>query len=182
MHEGMLEKMRLTSHIGEATEQQSQEEIEDDQVAHQHSGQKVGDTSGSCHVHAVPHGLDPLPAQDPEDNHEAVHEVGEVPSGQLAVPLLADFVGVVLAKELHAHHSEDENDNTEDEGQVGQRAHRVGHDRQDVVEGLPGFGQFEDTKETEGSEHGEALHALGQQLDQGQDHDEEVEAIPTVLE
>ena len=44
---------------------------------------------------------------------------------------------IVLAKELHAHHSEDEDDDAEDEGQVGESAHRVHHDRQDVVQRLP---------------------------------------------
>ena len=32
--------------------------------------------------HAVPQWLDPLPAQDPEDHHEGVEEVREVPPGQ----------------------------------------------------------------------------------------------------
>ena len=40
---------------------------------------------------------------------------------------------VILAEELHAHHGEDEDDDAEDEGQVGERPHRVHHDRQDVV-------------------------------------------------
>ena len=30
--------------------------------------------------HAIPHWFDPLPTEDAEDNHEAVHEVGEVPT------------------------------------------------------------------------------------------------------
>ena len=44
---------------------------------------------------------------------------------------------VVLAKELHAHHSEDEDDDAEDEGEVGEGTHRVHHDGQDVVQRLP---------------------------------------------
>ena len=32
------------------------------------------------YAHAIPHRLDPLPAEDAEDDHEAVHEVCEVPS------------------------------------------------------------------------------------------------------
>ena len=32
------------------------------------------------YAHAIPHRLDPLPTEDAEDDHEAVHEVGEVPS------------------------------------------------------------------------------------------------------
>ena len=171
----------FTSHVGEAAEQQSQEEIEDDQISHQNGGQKVGHAGGPGDVHAVPHGLDPLSAQHPEDDHETVHEVGEVPAGQLAVPLLAHFVGVILAKKLHAHHSEDEYDNAEDEGEVGQGAHGVGHDCQNVVERLPRFGQFEDAEETEGSQHGQALDTFGQQFHQGEDDDEEVETVPAIL-
>lgn len=34
-------------------------------------------------MQAVPHGLDPLPAQHTEDDHERMHEVGEVPPRQL---------------------------------------------------------------------------------------------------
>ena len=40
---------------------------------------------------------------------------------------------VILAEELHAHHGEDEDDDAEDEGQVGESPHSVHHDRQDVV-------------------------------------------------
>ena len=90
-----------------------------------------------------------------------MHKIGEVPSWQFAVPLLADFVSVVLAEELHAHHSKNEYDDAQDEGQVGQGAHRIGHDCQDVIQGLPGFGQFEDAQKTEGSEHGQAFDAFG---------------------
>ena len=111
-----------------------------------------------------------------------MHEVGEVPAGHLARPLLADKVEVVLAEELHAHDGEDEDDDAEDEGQVGQGPHRVGHDCQNVVEGFPGLGQLEDTEQTEGAEHGEALDAVRQQLHQGQGHDQEVEAVPPVLQ
>ena len=132
-------------------------------------------------MHAVPHGLDPLSTKDSEDNHETVHEIREVPAGQLAVPLLADFVGVILAKKLHAHHSEDEYDNAEDEGEVGQSAHCIGHDCQNVIERLPRFGQLEDAEETEGSQHGQAFDTFGQQFHQGEDHDQEVEAIPAIL-
>ena len=32
------------------------------------------------YAHAIPHRLDPLATEDAEDDHEAVHEVGEVPS------------------------------------------------------------------------------------------------------
>ena len=35
------------------------------------------------YAHAIPHRLDPLPAEDAEDDHEAVHEVDEVPPRHL---------------------------------------------------------------------------------------------------
>ena len=50
---------------------------------------------------------------------------------------------VILAEELHAHHGEDEDDDAEDEGQVGERPHRVHHDRQDVVQRFPRLCQLE---------------------------------------
>ncbi len=52
------------------------------QVSNDDGGQEEGDADLGGDDHAVPHGLDPLPAQDPEDDHEAVHEVNEVPPRQ----------------------------------------------------------------------------------------------------
>lgn len=63
------------------------------------------------HFHTIPHGLDPLAAQHPEDNQEGVKEVLHVPARQLTViGDLTHTVLVVLAKQLHAHYSEDEHD------------------------------------------------------------------------
>lgn len=63
------------------------------------------------------------------------------------VPALAAAVGKGvlshLAKELHAHDGKDEDDDAEDKGEVGEGAHRVHHDGQNVVQGLPGLGQLE---------------------------------------
>ena len=173
--------MVLTSHVGEAAEQKGEEEVEDDEVADEHGGEKVRHTGGACHVDAVPHGLDPLSAEDAEDDHEAVHEVLKVPAGHDARPLGAHLLRVVGAEELHSHDGEDEDDDDEDEGEVPQGAQRVGHDGEDVVEGLPRLGQLEHPQQAEGAQHGEALDALGQQLDQGQRHDQEVEAVPPLL-
>ena len=72
--------LSLTSHVGEAAEQEGEEEVEDDEVADEDGGEEVRHAGGSGDVDAVPHGLDPLPAEDAEDDHEAVHEVCEVPS------------------------------------------------------------------------------------------------------
>ena len=99
----------------------------------------------TCHLHAVPHGLDPLPTQDAEDDEEGVEEVMHVPARQHAVlGNLAHTFTVVLAEQLHAHHSEDEDDDAKDESQVAQSAHRVADDAEQHVEGGPGLCQFED--------------------------------------
>ncbi len=70
----------------------------------------------SRHLHAVPHGLDPLATQDPKDDEERVEEVVHVPAGQLAVLRnLTNTFLVALAKKLHAHHGKDEDDDGQDQ-------------------------------------------------------------------
>ena len=64
-----------------AGEKEGKEEIKDDQVADHDGGEEEGDTDFVGDPHAVPHGLDPLPAQHAEHDHEAVHEVNKIPSG-----------------------------------------------------------------------------------------------------
>ena len=44
---------------------------------------------------------------------------------------------VGLAKELHAHDGEDEDDDTEHEGEVAQGANGLAHDGDEQVEGRP---------------------------------------------
>ena len=124
----------LTSHVGEATEQQGQKEIEDDQVSHQDGSQKVWDTCGPGDVHAVPHGLDPLSTEYSEHNHEAVHEVREVPPRHGTTVPLAHVALVVLPEQLHPHHGEDEDDDAQNECEVRERADGVHHDGEDVIE------------------------------------------------
>ena len=51
------------------------------QVPDDDSGEEERDADLAGDPHAVPHGLYPLPAQHAEHNHEAVHEVYEVPPG-----------------------------------------------------------------------------------------------------
>ena len=62
------------AHVGEAGEQQREEEVEDDEVAHEDGGHEVGYARLAAHEDAVPHGLYPLPAQHTEHNHETVTE------------------------------------------------------------------------------------------------------------
>ena len=66
-----------------------------------------------------------------------MHKVSKIPARHSTSVPVADVALVVLAEQLHTHHSEDEYNDTEDEGQVGQGSHCVHHDCQDVVEGLP---------------------------------------------
>lgn len=54
-------------------------------IADDNGGQEEGYTRHIAHVHTVPHGLDPFAAQHPEHDHKAVHEIGEVPPGQVSI-------------------------------------------------------------------------------------------------
>ena len=51
------------------------------QVPDHNSGEEEWDADLAGDPHAVPHGLYPLPARHAEHDHEAVHEVDEVPPG-----------------------------------------------------------------------------------------------------
>lgn len=76
-----------------------------------------------------------------------MEEVLHVPTGQLAVNGdLTHTVLVVLAKQLHAHHSEDEDDDGEDQRQVAQGAHGVPDDLDEGVERRPGSSELEDAQ------------------------------------
>ena len=75
-----------------------------------------------------------------------MEEVLHVPARQLTVDGdLTHTVLVVLAKQLHAHHSEDEDDDGQHQRQVSQGAHRVADDLDESVESGPGFRQLEDS-------------------------------------
>ena len=67
----------------EAAEQQGQEQVKNDQVPNDNGGQEERHTDRGGDPHAIPHGLDPLAAEDAEHDHKGVHEVDEVPSGHL---------------------------------------------------------------------------------------------------
>ena len=90
------------------------------QVPDDHDHHEDGEAHGDArHLHAVPHGLDPLPAQHPEDDEERVEEVCHVPAWELAVRRdLAHTLPVRLPKQLHPHHCEDEDDDCQHQGQV----------------------------------------------------------------
>jgi len=76
------------------------------EIANDHGEQEERNAVEAGAVNAVPHGLDPLAAQDTKDDHERVQEVLEVPSRSVAEHLLA----VVSAEQLHSHHGEYEDD------------------------------------------------------------------------
>jgi len=71
-------------------------------------------------VDAVPHRLNPLTAQDAEDDHERVEEVTEVPQRH-DVRLWKVFQCVVGAEQLHAHDGEYEDDDGQHEAEVAER-------------------------------------------------------------
>ena len=88
---------------------------------------------------AVPHGLDPLAAQDAEHDHERVEEVDEVPAR-----LDGEVLGrVVDAEQLFAHHREDEDYDGQDEAEVAEGTHRPPDDADQEVESRPRLGQLE---------------------------------------
>ena len=74
-------------------------------------------------MHAVPHGLDPLAAEDTEDDHERVKEVAEVPQRHDS-GLRKVVHRIVASEQLHAHDGEDEDDYCQHEAEVTERAQR----------------------------------------------------------
>jgi len=91
-------------------------------------------------VDTVPHGFDPFATQHSEDDHERVEEVAEMPPQLAPVEVLRDVVGT---EQLHAHHGEDEDDDSEHEAEVAEGAHRPADDADQQVECRPRLGQFE---------------------------------------
>ena len=93
-------------------------------------------------------------------NLKPVKKVLEVPPWPNTAFPHANFLNVGFTKELHPHHSEDEDDDTEDEGEIGERSNSVLHDGQDVIERLPGLGQLEHSQQPEGPQHGQTLDTI----------------------
>lgn len=116
------------------------------QVSDDHNHHEDGEAHGlSCHLHTVPHGLNPLPTQHSEHNQEGVEEVMHVPARQFTV--LGDLTHTVLvafAKQLHAHHGKYEDDDGQHQGQITQSSHWVTDDLDQHVQSGPWLGQFED--------------------------------------
>ena len=110
-----------------------------------------------------------------------MEEVCKVPSGHVTFPYIASFLIVIFTKKLHTHHGKYENNDKQDKSQVGQWPNSVGHDCQNVIQRFPGFGQFENSQEPKGSEHRQAFYAFSQELHQGQDNDDKIKDIPSIL-
>lgn len=114
--------------------------------------------------HAVPHGLNPFPTKDSEDDEECMEEVIHVPPRELTVFWNATHtVFVVLSKELHPDHSKDEDDDRQNQSQVPQSTHRVSNYLNQHVECWPWLGQLKHThlKETEKIQIKNAPHVKG---------------------
>ena len=77
-------------------------------IANDHSEQEEGYAWPTRDQHAVPHGFDPLAAENAEYNHEGVEKVCKVPPREFAVGEADDVFGVVLPEKLHPHHSKNE--------------------------------------------------------------------------
>jgi hypothetical protein len=119
-----------------------------DKVPNHHDHHEDSKTHGlACDLHAVPHGLYPLPTQHAEHDQERVEEVMHVPARQLTIiGNLANTLLVALSKQLHADHGKNEDDDGQHQGQVAQRAHRVADDLNEHIQCGPGFCQLEDSK------------------------------------
>lgn len=72
-----------------------------------------------------------------------MHEIGEVPSGQFFVREEVNVVDVILAKKLHTHHGEDEDNDAQYKRQITERAHRSAHDGDQQIQRRPRFSQLE---------------------------------------
>lgn len=81
------------------------------------------------YFHTVPHGLNPLSTQNPEDDEEWVEEVVHVPPWQIASrAYLLHIVQVAFPKKLHSHHGKNEDNDGQHESEVTQGTHWVTND------------------------------------------------------
>ena len=78
-----------------------------------------------------------------------MEKVKEMPSWHDTAFPATHIGNIIFSKELHSHDSKDKDDNTENKDEVGERGYCLRHDYQDIIEGLPGFSQFEDPQEAE---------------------------------
>ena len=104
------------------------------QVADDHCQQEERNAYMGRTVDAVPHGFDPLAAQDAENDHERVQEVGEVPARFLGEVVRRFVIGT---EQLLAHDGKDEDYYCQHEAQVAECAHRSPDDADQQVQRRP---------------------------------------------
>ena len=109
-------------------------------------------------------------------------EILEMPPRNLTALPHTGLLYIGGTKQLHPHHGKYEDDDDQDEGQVGQGPQCGLHDAEDVVERLPRLGELENSEQSEGSQHGEPLHSLRQQLHNREDNNDEIKVIGFVLQ
>ena len=107
------------------------------QVSDDHSGEEEWNTDLACHPHAVPHGLDPLSTQHSEHDHEAVHEVDEVPARHDLAREPVHIVSVALPEQLHPHDREDEDNDTKYKCEVSKSTNSFPHDGDEKIQSWP---------------------------------------------
>lgn len=117
-------------------------------VSNNHDHHVENDAHGHpSHLHAVPHGVYPLPTKHSEHNEEWMEEVTHVPPGQHAVAGYSTHtIPVAFSKQLHAHYSEDEHDDGQHQGQVAQSSNRITNNFDQGVKSGPRFCQLEDSQ------------------------------------
>lgn len=100
------------------------------QVSYHHDQQEDEKAQGlPSYFHAVPHGLDPLPAQDTEDDEKRMEEIIHVPPWQVAsCAYLLHVVQVTFPKKLHSYHGENKDDDCQHKGEVPKGAHGITDD------------------------------------------------------
>lgn len=81
------------------------------------------------YFHAVPHGLDPLPTQNSEDDEEWVEEIIHVPPWQIpGRAYLLHVVYVAFPKKLHSYHGKNKDDDCQHKSEVTEGTHRITND------------------------------------------------------
>lgn len=117
-------------------------------VSNNHDHHVENDAHGHpSHLHAVPHGVYPLSTKHSEHNEEWMEEVTHVPPGQHAVAGDSTHtIPVAFSKQLHAHHSEDEHDDGQHQGQVAQSTDWITNNFDQGVKSGPRFCQLEDSQ------------------------------------
>lgn len=78
--------------------------------------------------HAVPHGLNPLSTQNSENDEQRVGKVHHVPAQLAVFVYFMAVLPIASPKKLHPYYSKNENDDSQDEGQITQCSQGVTND------------------------------------------------------